>query len=112
MRFLIVLALLALPVFCIWTAFKAYRSPIRHPILWALVCTLCAPVTSIDLNSGRISAQLFWILIFGVGYAENSREGTALLQIAFPAGAALFLTRRRRLMIAHRPMLPDDQLQR
>jgi hypothetical protein len=32
------------------------------------------------------------------------------LQVAFPAGAVLFRSRRRKLIVAHRPLMPADQL--
>jgi len=67
-------------------------------------------ISSIDLKSGRATIEPLYIILFGVGFVEKPQEGTALLQIAFPAGAALFLSRRRRLLAAHRPMTPEDQL--
>ena len=111
-RVLIFLLLLVIPVFCIWTAVRAFRSPIRHPIVWALVCTLCAPTTSIELSSRRVSTNPLFVLILGLGVSGSPRDDTAMLLVGFPAGAVLFLSRRRKLIVVHRPLRPTDQLPR
>jgi hypothetical protein len=110
LRVLIFLLFLVVPVFCIWTAVRAFRSPIRHPILWALVCTLCAPTTSIELPSRKVTTNPFFILILGLGVPGKPGDEAAVVQFGFPAGAMLFLSRRRKLIGAHRPLMPTDQL--
>jgi hypothetical protein len=111
-RFLIFPLLLVVPVFCVWNAVRAFRSPIRHPIVWALVCTLCSPTTSIVLSSRNMSTNPLFVLILGLGVSGSPRDDTAVLMVGFPAGAVLFLSRRRKLIAAHRPLMPTDQLPR
>jgi hypothetical protein len=110
MRYLAVTLALIVPVFAVRTAVTAYRSTIEHPKWWTFVCLLCAPVTTLNLSSGEVSASLLSFNLFGLGYWHMLPDGPWFLQVAFPAGAVLFLNRRRKLLAAARPLCPEDQL--
>ena len=110
MRFLLFLAGFSVAAFCVWTAFRAARSPIRHPFGWAFISLLCAPVTTFNLDTGSVHTGLFSLDLFGIGYTQLSPHGPTLLSLAFPVGAFLFLSRRRSLVAAAHPMMPENQL--
>jgi hypothetical protein len=110
MRYVLFVGGLLIVVFAVRTAIVAFRSTIRHPWWWAFVCLLCAPVTTLDLTAGRLSTDLLSILPFGFGYWQGPPGEPTLIQVGFPIGALLFLQRRRKLVSAFRPMMPEDQL--
>ena len=110
MRYVLVLGGLLVTVFAIRTAIVAFRSTIRHPWWWAFVCLLCAPVTTFDVAAGQLSTDLLSVTMFGLGYWQGPPGQATFIQVGFPAGALLFLHRRRKLVSAFRPMLPEDRL--
>ena len=110
MGYLLGAVALALLLFVFGTARVAFRSKIQHPWWWAFVCLVCAPVTSLNLSTGQTSTQLFAFNLFGVGYWHALPNGPTIMQLAFPAGALLFLTRRRALLAKARPAMAEDQL--
>ena len=101
---------LAIAAFAVRTAIIAYRAPILHPWWWAFVCLICAPVTTFNLSTGRLATQILAFNLFGFGYWHGLPAGPTIVQVAFPAGAVLFLSRRRRLMRAARPAMAEEQL--
>ena len=101
---------LAIAVFALRTAVIAFRAPILHPWWWTFVCLVCAPVITFDLSTGRLGTQILAFNLFGFGYWHTLPAGPTMVQVAFPAGAVLFLNRRRRLMRAARPLMAEDQL--
>jgi hypothetical protein len=106
----LVLLGLSVAAFCVRTAIRAYRAPIRHPWWWTFVCLVCAPVSVFNLTTGQLSTQLLSFNLFGFGYWHGLPAGPTIVQVAFPAGAALFLGRRRHLIRAARPLLAEDRL--
>jgi hypothetical protein len=110
LRYLVIIGGLLIVAFSLRTAVTAFRSPIRHPWWWTFVCLLCAPVTTLDLDTGTLSTDLLSVLLFGVGYWQVPPSGPTIIQVGFPAGALLFLRRRRKLVRAARPMLGEDRL--
>ena len=112
MGYLLGVVALALLLFVFGTARAALRSTIQHPWWWAFVCLICAPVTTFNLTTGQATTKLLAFNLFGVGYWRTLPNGPTLLQLAFPAGAALFLSRRRELVARARPALPEDKLPR
>jgi hypothetical protein len=110
MRYILLLGGLLIAVFAVRTAILAFRSPIRHRWWWTFICLLCAPVTTFNVDTGTLSTDLLSVLLFGVGYWQTLPDGPTIIQVGFPAGALLFLSRRRKLVSAARPMLAEDQL--
>src|SRR5689334_8170892 len=110
MRFVLLLLGLGIAAFCFRTALRAFRAPILHPWWWAFVCIFCAPVTTFTMETGAVSTNVFWVSFFGVGYWHVLPNGPTMIQLGFPAGAILFLSRRRKLLAAARPMLAEDRL--
>ncbi len=101
---------LVIVLFTLRTAVAAFRSPIRHPWWWTFICLLCAPVTTLNVDAGTLSLNLLSVLLFGVGYWHPLPSGPTIIQVGFPVGALLFLSRRRKLVAAWRPMLSEDKL--
>jgi hypothetical protein len=110
LRYVVIIGGLLIVAFTLRTAVTAFRSPIRHPWWWAFVCLLCAPETTLNLDTGKLSTNLLSVLLFGVGYGQALPSGPTIIQVGFPAGALLFLSRRRKLVRAARPMLAEDKL--
>jgi hypothetical protein len=67
-------------------------------------------VTTLNVDAGQLSSNVVSVLLFGIGYWQTLPSGPTIIQIGFPAGALLFLSRRRRLVAAWRPMLAEDRL--
>jgi hypothetical protein len=111
-RYLFLIVGLLVVLFTLRTAVTAFRSPIRHPWWWTFVSLLCAPVTTLNVDAGTLSSNLLSVLLFGVGYWHALPNGPTIIQVGFPAGALLFLSRRRKLVSAWRPMLAEDKLPR
>jgi hypothetical protein len=103
---------LVIVLFTLRTAITAFRSPIRHPWWWTFVCLLCAPVTTLNVEAGTLLSNLLSVLLFGVGYWHTLPSGPTIIQVGFPVGGLLFLSRRRKLAAAWRPMLAEDKLLR
>ena len=110
MRYVLLLAGLLIVVFTLRAAVTAFRSPIRHPWWWTFICLLCAPVTTLNADTGTLSTNLLSFLLFGAGYWHALPSGPTIIQVGFPAGPLLFLNRRRKLIRAARPMLAEDKL--
>ena len=109
MRYVLLAGGLLIAIFTVRTAVLAFRSPIRHPWWWAFVCLLCAPVTTFNVDAGTLSTKLLSVLLFGIGYWQTLPSGPIIIQVAFPAGALLFLSRRRKLVSAARPVMAEDE---
>ena len=75
--------------FVIWTARRAYVSPILHPLRWTLVCLVCAPVATFDSSTGEVGLEILTATILPVSC--DLEEKASIVSIAFPAGAFLFL---------------------
>jgi chromate transport protein ChrA len=112
MRYLLAGVAIALVVFVLWSAYSAFRSKIEHPWWWTFVCLVCAPVTTFNLTTGQAATRLLAFNLFGAGYWHVLPNGPTMIQVAFPAGALLFWTRRRALLARARPAMAEDQLPR
>ena len=110
MRYVVPFLGLLIVLFTLRTAVTAFRSPIRHPWWWTFVCLLCAPVTTLNLDAETFSSNLLSVLLFGAGCWHSLPSGPTIIQVGFPAGALLFLSRRRKLVAAWRPMLAEGKL--
>jgi hypothetical protein len=110
MRYLLAGVAIALVLFVLASALTAFRSRIQHPWWWTFVCLVCAPVTTFNLTSGQATTQGLAFNLFGAGYWHGLPNGPTIVQVAFPAGALLFWTRRRALLARARPAMPEDQL--
>lgn len=97
-------------VFAVRAAVIAFRSQILHPILWAVVCLLCSPVTTFDLTNGSVSTQILTVTLLPISGILDEKNRISLVDVAFPTGALLFYHRRRKLIRAARPMSPADKL--
>lgn len=109
MRYLLFAAGLLIALFTLRAASLAFRSQIQHPWWWTFVCLLCAPVATLNVDTGALTTQLLAFNLFGLGYWHALPSGPTTIQVAFPVGALLFLNRRRKLVSAARPMMPEDQ---
>jgi hypothetical protein len=107
--YIFLLAGLLIAAFTLRTAVTAFRSPIRHPWWWTFICLLCAPVTTLNVDTGALTSNLLSVLLLGVGYWHTLPNGPTIIQVGFPTGALLFLSRRRKLVSAARPMLAEDK---
>lgn len=97
-------------VFCVLTAWRAYRSPIRGRWLWTLVSATCAPVVVLDTASGAISTHLLASVLLGMSYMPSGNGW--LLTVGVPAGALLFRQRQRQLVADAFPALSEEALDR
>jgi uncharacterized membrane protein len=110
MRYLMLGAGLLIAVFTFRTALLAFRSQIEHPWLWTFVCLVCAPVATLYVDTGTLTTQILAANLLGIGYMHALPNGPNVIHLAFPAGAVLYLNRRRKLISMARPMMPEDQL--
>ena len=108
--FMTVAAVLAAS-FGIATAIRAYRSQIRRRWLWILICLLGAPVTTMNWATGQVRTQALRIQIVNVGVVRPGPNAPWFLSVAFPVGAFLFLSRRKKLLADARPLLSEERLQ-
>ncbi len=92
------------------TAIRAYRSRIRRRWLWVLISLLGAPVTTMNWATGQVRTRTLSIQLVNVGVVRPGPDAPWLLSVAFPLGAFLFLSRRKRLLADARPLLPEDRL--
>ena len=92
------------------TAIRAYRSQIRRRWLWILISLLGAPVTTMNWATGQVRTQALRIQLVNVGVVRPGANAPWFLSVAFPLGAFLFLSRRRKLLADARPLLPEDRL--
>lgn len=97
-------------IFCVATARRAWRSPIRHRWWWTFVCIVCAPVMTYNGKTGSVSTSMFSASLFGLGVGTNWNGGW--VQFAPPLGALVFLQRRRALIAAALPARSDADLDR
>ena len=97
--------------FGIATAIRAYRSQIRRRWLWILISLLGAPVTTMNWATGQVRTQALRIQVVNVGVVRPSPNEPWFLSVAFPVGAFLFLSRRKKLLADARPLLSEERLQ-
>ena len=93
------------------TAIRAYRSQIRRRWLWILISLLGAPVTTMNWATGQVRTQALRIQVVNVGVVRPAADAPWFLSVAFPLGAFLFLSRRKKLLADARPLLPEERLQ-
>ena len=110
MRYLMLGAGLLIAVFTLRTASLAFRSQIAHPWWWTFVCLVCAPVAALNVDTGALTTQVLAANLLGISYMHALPSGPTIIHLAFPAGALLYLNRRRKLLAAARPMMPEDRL--
>jgi hypothetical protein len=110
-RVVMVIAAAFVVVFSILSAVFAYRSEIRHRVLWAFLCLLGSPVTTMNWSTGAVGTRLLRVQVLGVGAVKPRPDAPWFLSVAFPVGAVLFRARRKKLIAAHRPLRAEDQIQ-
>src|SRR5947209_7674248 len=91
------------------TAIRAYRSQIRRRWLWILISLLGAPVTTMNWATGQVRTQALRIQLVNVGVVRPAADAPWFLSVAFPLGAFLFLSRRKKLLADARPLLPEER---
>ena len=106
MRYVLLLSGVLIAALAVRTAVVAFRSPIRHRWWWTFISLLCAPVTTFTVDTGTLSTNLLSVLLFGIGYWHTLPSGPTIIEVGFPAGALLFLSRRRKLVSA--ALAPGD----
>jgi len=67
-----------------------------------LLILLGGPVTALNWATGEVHTNQFSVLLFGVGWFQANVYAPVILQVAFPVGAAIFLTRRYQLILQAR----------
>src|SRR5436305_2927483 len=89
--------------FGVATAIRAYRSQIRRRWLWILISLLGTPVTTMNWATGQVRTQTLRIQLFNVAVLKPGPHAPWFLSVAFPLGAFLFLSRRKKLLADARP---------
>jgi len=96
--------------FSVATAIRAYRSRIRRRWLWILISLLGAPVTTMNWTTGQVRTQTLRIQLANVGVVRPGPNAPWFLSVAFPIGAFVFLSRRKKLLADARPLLAEEHL--
>ena len=110
-RILMSIAAVLAAGFSVVTAIRAFRSRIRRRWLWILISLLGAPVTTMNWATGQLRTQTLRIQLVNVGVVRPGPNAPWFLSVAFPLGAFLFVSRRKKLLADARPLLPEDRLQ-
>jgi hypothetical protein len=96
--------------FSLVSAVFAYRSDIRRRLLWALVCLVGGPVTTMNWETGALRTRMMSVQLLGVAAIKPGPSAPWFVSVAFPFGAVLFRTRRKRLIADHHPLRAEDQI--
>ena len=104
-RLLFVIAAVLVLSASLGTAVFALRSRVRRRWLWSLVSVLGLPVATLNWTTGEISTRVLAVQLLGIGVRSREASAEWLLSVAFPLGAAVFLSVRQRLMAKARTSL-------
>jgi hypothetical protein len=97
-HWIVLLACIAIPVFCLYAFVLCLRTPIaRRKWLWALGTLLGFATLRFNWTTGAFDFQLLSIQLFGSSGVSNF-YGPVIMGVSLPLGAIWFLVHRRELL--------------
>jgi hypothetical protein len=108
LQWLFLLGMIAMPLVCLYALVTCMRSPMkRRKVWWALFTVVGFFTVSMNWSTGDVNIVPFSFQLFSASF-EAAPYGPWQLALSFPLGAVWFLVRRRHLVAAVPPPLPQD----
>lgn len=102
----------AVPAFCLITAFFCLRTPIpRRKWLWTIFVLLGFTELSVDWITGKVDFQLLVITILGGASSHDGTYGGWMFAMSLPVGAVIFWIKRIGWLEDHRAMMDRVELE-
>ena len=108
LQWLFLLGVIVMPLVCLYALVTCMRAPIkRRKVLWALFTVVGFFSVSMNWSTGDVHLVPFYFQLFSASF-QAAPYGPWQLSLSFPLGAVWFLVRRRHLVAAMPPPLPQD----
>jgi hypothetical protein len=110
-HYVMLLLSLVVPLSIVGTLAVWWRTPMpRRKWLWGIFIALGIGKCTLNWTTGQVGFELLRVLFLGAGFVKAGPYGPVVLSVAVPAGALIFLARRRK-WLANMPLQPTSGIE-